>query len=129
MNFWLGAVAWGVWLMMGTVVALLQQRDERWLVTFLCTATLLFVDLVSLKFFADLVLRPSEAKSAGKWRNRARVSLVALLRIVPWVGLALLMKTIPPSEVPLAHLLGWVTLPWMVMSMALLPLIFQKNSK
>jgi hypothetical protein len=37
------------------------------------------------------------------------------------------MKTVPPKEAPVAHLLGWATLPWIALWMALLPRLLSKK--
>ncbi len=124
-----GLVTWVLWTGGVGVVAVLQGRDERWLAAFLGTSALVLLDLGSLKAFAQVVLAPPTVDGAPRPKNSLLTGGVIALRLVPWVGLAFLMKTIPPTEVPVAHLLGWATFPGLVLGMGLLPRIFRKETK
>ncbi len=120
-------VSWALWAAPNALYAVAQGREDRWLFAFLGTSGLLLLDVISLGAFAAVVLKPKPALEESKWRRRARMAGVMAIRFAPWAGLAFLLKSIPPKEAPLAHLLGWVTLPWVVFWATILPRIVSKK--
>ncbi len=127
MSPYYGLLAWAFWVGPVFAGALARSVESAWLIAFLTTSLLLLLDLFSFHVYAKFVFEPKQTGKFAQWRSRLKLTGVVILRMAPWAGLIWVLKSFPPAGTPMAHLLGWATLPWTVLGSVVLPRVFKRN--